>query len=135
MSPRIRTASSAYQRKNSAEYSTSPRASAQGLAVLRGDQQRQLVGPIDHQLVGPLQDLRPLAWRRLRPRLRGGRGGVDAGDGVLDAAAGHRGEDPAGGGIDHLEGRAVRGRARCSPPMISWVGTLATTSATTSLCR
>ena len=31
MSPRIRTASSAYQRKNSAEYSTSPRASGRAL--------------------------------------------------------------------------------------------------------
>ena len=31
MSPRIRTASSAYQRKNSAEYSTSPRASGSAL--------------------------------------------------------------------------------------------------------
>ena len=83
----------------------------QGLAVLGGDQQRQLIDPIDHQLVGPLQDLRPLARCGLRPRLGGRGGGIDAGEGVVNAAAGHRGEDPAGGGIQHVERRPVRGRA------------------------
>ena len=42
----------------------------EGLAVLGGDQQRQLVGPVDHQLVGPPQDLRALAGRRRGPLRR-----------------------------------------------------------------
>ena len=75
----------------------------QGLAVLGGDQQRQLIDPIDHQLVGPLQDLRSLARSGLSPRLGGGGGSIDAGEGVVNAAAGHRGEDAARRGVQNVE--------------------------------
>ena len=83
----------------------------QRLAVLGGDQQRQFLDPINHQLVGPLQDLRPLPRRRLRPCQCGRGGGIDTGQGVVNAATGYGREDPAGCRIQHVEGRPVRSRA------------------------
>jgi hypothetical protein len=75
----------------------------QGLTVLGGDQQRQLIDPIDHQLVGPLQDLRSLARSGLSPRLSGGGGSIDTGEGVVNTPAGHRGEDAARRGVQNVE--------------------------------
>ena len=83
----------------------------QRLAVLGADQHGEVVGPLDHQLVRPRQDLRPLPRRGGGPLGGGLCGRVHAGERVVHGPAGHGGEHLAGGRVEHLEGGAVGGGA------------------------
>ena len=113
--PGTRTASSAYQRKNSAAYATSRPRVGLGLAVLEGDQRRELVGALDHQLPRPPQHLRAPPRRRGRPAGRGvdGRGhGVER---VRHAGVGDPRDDLPGRRVVHGERRARGGRPPRAP--------------------
>ena len=101
--PWMRTASSAYQRKNSTPYPTSPRASATVLPISR------LIRCANSSARSVI---RLKAVRRISPRSRGGvlaqarlggDGGVEGVDGVVDRAVRDVGEHRAVGGIDHVE--------------------------------
>ncbi len=76
----------------------------QALAHLEADHDGEVLGPLDHQLIGTAQHVAAGAGIGRRPRVLGGRGGVQRGQGVLGRRVGHRSEGSVGGRVLHVEG-------------------------------
>ncbi len=131
ISPRIRTASSAYQRKNSAEYTTSPRASGRAL-------------PFSALISTARSSARSIISWYVRDRISDRfRGAVAAHSAAASAAASTQASasstvplatevsaSPVAGSSTSKVAPSEAGR--CFPPMINPVGTPRTTSATSA---
>ena len=129
--PSMRTASSAYQRKNSAAYAASPRASRSDLPFSADISRANWLGPLRHQLERLAQDLGALPRRGRRPAGQRGVRGADRVKRVLHGAVRDLRERLLGGGVEHGE-RAAAPAPPHSPPMSSPVGTSIPVSAVRS---
>ena len=87
----------------------------QRLALLGGEDHREVVGRLDHQVEPAAQDRRPLLRGQGRPCGERTVGGVDRPPDVVARRARDGAERQAVGGVDDLEARPVLARHPCRP--------------------